>query len=44
MLAIIIVLLLLFVFDIIALRHGYDSRDGVESNEWTRRSSYGHSV
>jgi hypothetical protein len=30
-------LIWLIVFDLIALRWGYDSRDGIDSPEWERR-------
>ncbi|GHO97873.1 hypothetical protein KSF_079210 [Reticulibacter mediterranei] len=44
MLAIIVFLLVLFLIDIVALSRGYDSRDGVESREWQRRTLRGYSV
>jgi hypothetical protein len=44
MLAIIVFLFILFLFDVVALNRGYDSRDGVESQEWQRRSLRGYSV
>lgn len=37
MLTIIIVLALFIVFDIVALRWGVDSTDGIASREWERR-------
>ena len=40
MLTIIILLTLLIVFDIAALRWGYNSGDEIESVEWERRQRY----
>lgn len=37
MFGIIVVLLLLFIFDIAAMRWGYGSRDELMSKEWDRR-------
>lgn len=34
-----IILILLVALDLAALRCGFDSRDGIDSNEWERRSS-----
>ena len=41
MLTIIILLALLIVFDITALRWGFDSTDGINNLEWTRRHRWG---
>lgn len=41
MLIIIIVLLLLIILAIVAMRWGYDSRDGLENKEWRQRSKRG---
>jgi hypothetical protein len=41
MLLLLIGLLLLVVFDITAMRWGYDSRDRLESQEWKRRNQCG---
>ena len=40
MFTIIILLALLIVFDITALRWGFDSTDGINSLEWTRRQMW----
>ncbi len=41
MLVIMVLLLLLLIFDFVALRFGYDSRDGPDSQEWERRRQHG---
>ena len=33
----ILIVLILLIFDMMALRWGYDSRDGIDSEEWERR-------
>jgi hypothetical protein len=38
---VVILLLLLILLAIVALRWGYDSRDGLESKEWRQRSKRG---
>lgn len=39
-----ITLLLVFIFDIVALKWGFDSRDDVNSAEWKRRLHVGRAL
>ena len=40
MMIVLILLIGLIVFDVMALRWGFDSRDGIDSPEWERRQSW----
>ncbi len=41
---VIIILVLLVIFDLVALRRGTDSTENVDSREWERRQDWGLSL